>query len=164
MNFISQPLWLVGFRPFFALACLAGASLPLAWVLIFSGGVSPTPTFGVTALQWHAHEMFFGFGWAVLGGFLLTSTKNWVGIRGHTGRKVVVDALGKAALWLMLAGSAFRIPHHRATTAADRLPCLDDGGGGLLADVLRAARLALHPVAADAACRWQGALTLRRQL
>jgi uncharacterized protein involved in response to NO len=29
--------------------------------------------------------MFFGFGWAVLGGFLLTSTKNWVQIRGYHG-------------------------------------------------------------------------------
>jgi uncharacterized protein involved in response to NO len=31
--------------------------------------------------------MFFGFGWAVLGGFLLTSTKNWVQIRGYHGAR-----------------------------------------------------------------------------
>ena len=29
--------------------------------------------------------MFFGFGWAVLGGFLLTASKNWVQIRGYHG-------------------------------------------------------------------------------
>lgn len=36
-------------------------------------------------LQWHAHEMFYGFGWAALAGFLLTATKNWVGVRGWHG-------------------------------------------------------------------------------
>ncbi|MCL2885818.1 MAG: NnrS family protein, partial [Betaproteobacteria bacterium] len=41
-------------------------------------------------IQWHAHEMFFGFGWAVLGGFLLTSTKNWVGIRGYHGASLLL--------------------------------------------------------------------------
>ena len=46
--------------------------------------------------QWHAHEMFFGFGWAVLGGFLLTSTKNWVGIRGYHGYPLMF----LAAAWL----------------------------------------------------------------
>ncbi|MBX3649363.1 MAG: NnrS family protein, partial [Rhodocyclaceae bacterium] len=38
-----------------------------------------------TGFQWHAHEMFFGFGWAMLGGFLLTASKNWVKIRGYHG-------------------------------------------------------------------------------
>jgi uncharacterized protein involved in response to NO len=32
MSFTAHPLWLVGFRPFFALACLAGLSLPALWV------------------------------------------------------------------------------------------------------------------------------------
>jgi uncharacterized protein involved in response to NO len=80
----THPLWLVGFRPFFALACLAGLSLPIAWILIFKG-VLPAPSQNFSPVQWHAHEMFFGFGWAVLGGFLLTASKNWVGIRGYHG-------------------------------------------------------------------------------
>ena len=80
----AHPFWLVGFRPFFALACVSGLSLPLLWVLIFLG-VLPAPQTAFAAVQWHAHEMFFGFGWAVLGGFLLTSTKNWVQIRGYHG-------------------------------------------------------------------------------
>ena len=37
-----HPLWLVGFRPFFALACLSGMLLPLAWALMFSGAL-PAP-------------------------------------------------------------------------------------------------------------------------
>jgi uncharacterized protein involved in response to NO len=77
-------LWLVGFRPFFVLAMLSGLALPVLWALTFDGVVA-VPQLPVLALQWHAHEMFFGFGWAVLGGFLLTATKNWVQIRGYHG-------------------------------------------------------------------------------
>ncbi len=87
----SHPLWLVGFRPFFALACLAGGVLPVTWAVLFSGGMI-LPGSAYAPLQWHAHEMFFGFGWAVLGGFLLTSTKNWVNIRGYHGLPLMLLA------------------------------------------------------------------------
>ena len=86
-----HPLWLVGFRPFFALACLSGVVLPVLWALMFAG-VLEAPS-AVPAIQWHAHEMFFGFGWAMLGGFLLTSTKNWVKVRGYHGDSLVFLAL-----------------------------------------------------------------------
>jgi uncharacterized protein involved in response to NO len=76
----NHPLWLVGFRPFFILACLSGMSLPILWTLIFQGRLA-MPAGSLSPIQWHAQEMFFGFGWAVLGGFLLTSTKNWVKVR-----------------------------------------------------------------------------------
>ena len=95
MRFASHPLWLVGFRPFFSLACLSGLSLPILWALIFTGVVTPPASF-LTPNQWHAHEMFFGFGWAVLGGFLLTSTKNWVSIRGYHGPALML----LVAAWL----------------------------------------------------------------
>ncbi|MCK9380917.1 MAG: NnrS family protein [Sulfuritalea sp.] len=88
MKLSAHPFWLVGFRPFFALACLTGLSLPLLWVLIFLG-VLPAPGSTFAPVQWHAHEMFFGFGWAVLGGFLLTSTKNWVQTRGYHGAALI---------------------------------------------------------------------------
>ena len=39
MSSIIHPLWLVGFRPFFALACLSGMLLPIAWALMFSGAL-----------------------------------------------------------------------------------------------------------------------------
>ena len=91
----THPRWLGGFRPFFALACLAGLSLPVAWVLIFKG-VLPAPSQNFSPIQWHAHEMFFGFGWAVLGGFLLTASKNWVGVRGYHGGTLMF----LAAAWI----------------------------------------------------------------
>ncbi|MDD5179957.1 MAG: NnrS family protein [Gallionellaceae bacterium] len=82
-RFFQHPVWLVGFRPFFILSFVSGALLPVLWFLVFSNYL--TLNSGLTPRQWHAHEMFFGFGWAVLGGFLLTSTKNWVKIRGYHG-------------------------------------------------------------------------------
>lgn len=97
MNFTKHPLWSVGFRPLFALACLAGLSLPLWWALMFTGAVPPAPTFVAAPLQWHAHEMFYGYGWAALGGFLLTATKNWVGVRGWHGGALIF----LAAAWLL---------------------------------------------------------------
>ena len=47
-RFTSHPLWLVGFRPFFSLACLAGATLPLMWVLMLTGTVPPPGAKGTT--------------------------------------------------------------------------------------------------------------------
>ncbi len=84
MKLQTHPLWLVGFRPFFSLACLSGLSLPIVWALLYNG-IMHEPLLPFSITQWHAHEMFFGFGWAVIGGFLLTSTKNWVNARGYHG-------------------------------------------------------------------------------
>lgn len=91
-----HPLWLAGFRPFFLIACLSGMLLPVIWVMMFSGwNIFPNSHF--PPLVWHAHEMFFGFGGAVLVGFLLTSTKNWVGIRGYHGLPLML----LTAAWLL---------------------------------------------------------------
>ncbi|MBE2259488.1 MAG: NnrS family protein [Candidatus Accumulibacter sp.] len=102
MQFAKQALWLVGFRPFFALACLSGLALPVLWALLFAGTLAP-PTAPFSPSQWHAHEMFFGFGWAVMGGFLLTATKNWVKIRGYHGVALIVLVgawlLERAGMW-----------------------------------------------------------------
>ncbi|MDD4979627.1 MAG: NnrS family protein [Gallionella sp.] len=94
-RYTSHPVWLVGFRPFFIFAMLAGMILPALWVAIYTGKVA-APAHGFSAMQWHAHEMFFGFGWAVLGGFLLTATKNWVQVRGYHGWMLMF----LAAAWL----------------------------------------------------------------
>ena len=103
MKLSAHPLWLVGFRPFFLLGCLAGLAFPLLWALMFTGAL-PAPPSPVSALQWHAHEMFFGFGWAVLGGFLLTATKNWVQVRGWHGPALV----GLVVAWVFeRVGMAF---------------------------------------------------------
>jgi uncharacterized protein involved in response to NO len=85
LRFLSphHPLWLAAFRPFFLLAIIMGVLLPGLWGFVFSG--SMTLSVGVSPLQWHAHEMLYGFGGAVLFGFLLTASKNWVNVRGIHG-------------------------------------------------------------------------------
>ncbi len=117
MKISHHPLWLVGFRPFFSLACLAGLSLPMLWSLMFSGAL-PAPATSFSSSQWHAHEMFFGFGWAVLGGFLLTSTKNWVNIRGYHGNTLIFLVAAwlveRAGMWFegVLPPTLFRISNN----------------------------------------------------
>ena len=103
MGVAAHPLWLAGFRPFFIFACLAGLALPPVWVAMLGGHLA-ADTLARPGLQWHAHEMFFGFGWAVLGGFLLTATKNWVGVRGWHGGALVFLA---AAWWVERIGMTF---------------------------------------------------------
>lgn len=94
---MKHPIFSVCFRTLFPLACIAGLALPLWWVLVYTSAVQPAPTFVRAPLQWHAHEMFYGFGWAALGGFLLTASKNWVGVRGWHGGAL----LFLAAAWLL---------------------------------------------------------------
>ena len=50
--------------------------MPL-WLLVLVGGWEVPTAF--TPLTWHAHEMIFGFGAAVVAGFLLTAIPNWTG-------------------------------------------------------------------------------------
>lgn len=101
-QFFKHPLWLVGFRPLFILGMFSGAVLPMLWYLMFSNRMALE--LNVNPLQWHVHEMYFGFGWAVLGGFMLTATKNWAGVRGFHGGVlallVVLWLFDRAAFWL----------------------------------------------------------------
>jgi len=73
-------LFYLGFRPFFFLAALSASLLGIVWLLALTnpGGfhsVWPSPTL------WHGHEMIFGFGLAVIAGFLLTAIRNWTSVQ-----------------------------------------------------------------------------------
>ena len=72
---------------------LAGAYAALGvpiWALQYAG-VLP----GANML-WHAHEMLFGYAFAVIAGFLLTAVRAWTGKPTPTGAALA----GIAALWL----------------------------------------------------------------
>jgi uncharacterized protein involved in response to NO len=84
----------MGFRPFFLLAGVFGALAVPLWLLALRGGVIPGGKFG--PMQWHAHEMIFGFTTAVIAGFLLTAIGRWT--NRDTVRGAPLAAL--AALWL----------------------------------------------------------------
>lgn len=88
------PILQYGFRPFFFLATLhAGLAVPLWLWMYFAGLEMPGP---VPGLQWHVHEMLFGYLGAVLTGFILTAIPNWTGRLPLSGWPL----LALVALWL----------------------------------------------------------------
>jgi uncharacterized protein involved in response to NO len=87
-------LFSYGFRPFFFSAGLwAAISLPL-WLHQFFGDIVLPTHFA--PLDWHIHEMLFGYVVAVIAGFLLTAIPNWTGRLPVSGWPLA----GLSALWL----------------------------------------------------------------
>lgn len=86
-------LWQLGFRPFYLLASSFAALSVLLWVLQFGGWLG-TPY--LAGPMWHAHEMLFGYGLAVVVGFLFTAGRNWSGQATPSGLPLALLAL----LWL----------------------------------------------------------------
>src|SRR5262245_39841298 len=86
----AMPVFALGFRPFYL---LAGAYAALALPLYAAQYVGLLP--GVNPL-WHAHEMLFGYAFAVIAGFLLTAVRNWTGRDTPSGASVGAIA----GLWL----------------------------------------------------------------
>jgi len=86
----------LGFRPFFLGAALFGVIAIGLWLMALRGTGLIEPGYGMA--KWHMHEMLFGYGPAVLSGFLLTAVPNWTGRRPLSGKWL-------GALWLLwLAG------------------------------------------------------------
>lgn len=84
-----------GFRPFFLCAALwAAIALALWLAMLTTGFVLPTR---FEPLQWHIHEMLFGFVLATMAGFLLTAIPQWTGRAPVTG--TLLGAL--CGLWLL---------------------------------------------------------------
>lgn len=89
----GMPLLGLGFRPFYLLAALfAAISVPL-WLARYSGWLGDTSKIG---LDWHMHEMLYGFALAVIIGFLFTAARNWTGL--WTPRGGTLAAI--AGIWL----------------------------------------------------------------
>ena len=86
-------LWRLGFRPFYLFAAAFGALSIACWALEFSGLLRRACLRGPI---WHAHEMLFGFVFAVVVGFLFTAGRNWSGRPTPTGRTLQALVL----LWL----------------------------------------------------------------
>lgn len=89
-----------GFRPFFLSAALWAALSMLLWIAALGGWL--TLPIGLSPLDWHAHELLFGFLPAAAAGFLLTAIPNWTGRLPVTGRRllllVLIWWLGRAAM------------------------------------------------------------------
>jgi len=77
-----------GFRPFFLGGAIWAVLAMLLWILSLTFSLSVGGAYG--ALNWHAHEMVFGFSSAVLAGFLLTAVPNWTGRLPVSGIPLVI--------------------------------------------------------------------------
>lgn len=76
-HYVGHPLLSYGFRPFFlAGAVYAGLGILLWLPLSFAAITIPT---AFSPLDWHIHEMLYGYLPAVVTGFLLTAIPNWTG-------------------------------------------------------------------------------------
>lgn len=91
-------LWALGFRPFYLGGALFGIAAVLAWMAAYSGHPLPGFSSYLPGVFWHVHEMIFGFGAAIVAGFLLTAVRAWTSITPAQGKSLAV-------LWLLwLAG------------------------------------------------------------
>ncbi|MEN2989396.1 NnrS family protein [Tistrella sp. BH-R2-4] len=90
----TGPAILHGFRLFFMAAAIWAVIAMVAWIPLFRGMLA-LPT-GLGLIDWHAHEMIYGYVPAVVAGFLLTAVPNWTGRLPILGRPVLLLGL----LWL----------------------------------------------------------------
>jgi uncharacterized protein involved in response to NO len=98
------PLLSYGFRPFFLGAGLFAIVAMVVWIGSLTWGWEIGGDYGL--VNWHAHEMLFGYTTAALAGFMLTAIPNWTGRLPVSGTPL----LGLALLWL--AGRiAIAAPH-----------------------------------------------------
>ena len=103
-EYAGPTLFSYGFRPFFLGGALWAVLGILLWLPQYFGELSLPTAF--TPLDWHIHEMLYGYVAAIVAGFLLTAIPNWTG-------RLPINGLPLAslvALWLAgrvaIAGSA----------------------------------------------------------
>ena len=87
-----------GFRPFFLGGAIWAAAAMALFVPMLQGNIV-LPT-ALNAIDWHQHELLYGFLPAIVAGFLLTAVPNW------TGRLPVAGARLAALFALWLVGRA----------------------------------------------------------
>lgn len=95
----EHPLWRLGFRPFYLLAAVFAATGITLWAARYLGWIQGWPQLD---LNWHVHEMVFGFAIAVIIGFLYTAGRNWTGLwtprRGHLALLAGLWLAGRVAM------------------------------------------------------------------
>lgn len=96
---VDHPLFRLGFRPFYLLAAaFAAVSVPL-WMARYYGKLEILAN---VDLNWHVHEMVFGFAIAVIIGFIFTAGRNWTGLwtptKGHLAVLAGVWIAGRIAM------------------------------------------------------------------
>lgn len=89
-----------GFRPFFLFAAAWAAIAVAVWLPLWEGRIALPTAF--SPLDWHVHELLYGYAPAAVAGFLLTAVPNWTGRLPVVGRPllalVIAWALGRLAV------------------------------------------------------------------
>ncbi|MGH8279186.1 MAG: NnrS family protein [Gammaproteobacteria bacterium] len=86
---LSQP-----FRPLFLCASLAASAGLFLWSMFLHLGWLPASA--LPPLEWHGHEMLFGFASALVAGFTLTAVAEWTKLATHT----PASLLALVAVWI----------------------------------------------------------------
>ena len=118
--YLGPALFSYGFRPLFLVAGAFAALVVPLWMLIWSGDVVLSGPF--SPLDWHIHELLFGYTAAVIAGFLFTAIPNWTGrmpTRGWplmaltalwlVGRLAVAGAFGLGPVAVMVIDGGFMV-------------------------------------------------------
>jgi uncharacterized protein involved in response to NO len=92
---VIPPILRLAFRPLFLGATLFSLIAIGWWTWFWLNPFAWEPYGG--PVWWHGHEMLFGFGSAIIVGFLLTAVQNWTGVTGLRGKLLAVLALS----WLL---------------------------------------------------------------
>jgi uncharacterized protein involved in response to NO len=79
----TLPILRLAFRPLFLGGTLFSLIAMLWWTVFWLHPLAWQPYGG--PIWWHAHEMLFGFGSAIVVGFLLTAVQAWTGVPGLRG-------------------------------------------------------------------------------
>jgi uncharacterized protein involved in response to NO len=106
--YLGPALFSYGFRPLFLAAGLFAVLIVPLWMAVWSATVTLDSPF--SPVDWHIHEMLFGYTSAVIAGFLFTAIPNWTGRMPTRGWRLMV----LVALWcagrLAVAGVAHLDP------------------------------------------------------
>ncbi len=94
-RYSGPALFSYGFRPFFLMAGLFAVLVVPLWMAVWSGHITLSGPF--SPMDWHIHEMLFGYTSAVIAGFLFTAIPNWTGRLPTRGLPLIV----LAALWTL---------------------------------------------------------------
>lgn len=99
--FAIPAVWRLAFRPFFLGGTLFAVIAIGWWVHFWLTPLDWSPH--GDPVWWHGHEMLFGFGAAIVVGFLLTAVQTWTGVSGLRGRPLAALALTWLSGRLLLA-------------------------------------------------------------
>ena len=108
-SYAGPALFSYGFRPFFLGGAIWAAAAILMWLPMHTG-TWQWPS-AIAPLDWHIHEMLYGYVPAIVAGFLLTAIPNWTGRLPVCGASLAaLFALWVAGRFAMLATARIGLP------------------------------------------------------